>query len=82
MVVEHVEIERRHQCVTQAVLLPEESRFAARLRVVPGAPLVDVERNLARRVVLVENLDVLRDEPVDPQGLRQRRDPFRLGESE
>ncbi len=61
---EDVQVERGQDGVAQAVLLDQEARVAAGQRRVPGAPLVDDQRDLLLRVVLVHDRRVRRDQAV------------------
>nr|GEU28270.1 hypothetical protein [Tanacetum cinerariifolium] len=76
MVMEDVEVERRHHRVAQRVLLVQEACIGALLHVVPGAPFVDQEAQFFLGVVAVQDFDVLFDHAVDPEGVRQRGEPF------
>ena len=81
MLMEDVEVESRHQRITQRVLLIEKAGLATRCGVVPGTPLIDGEADLLLWVPLVHGGAVLTDEVLHRERMRQRRDPLLLAET-
>ena len=73
---ENIEVQGRDERIAQAVLLEQKARVGTRLDVVPGAPLIDVQARLFRRVILVDGGEIVLDQGVDMHGTAQGRDPL------
>ena len=72
MVVEDVQVDRRHQGVPHRVLLVEEPGVGSRLDIVPGAPLVDAQTDGPALGKAADNAAVVFHQFLHPQRLVQR----------
>ncbi len=77
-VVKDVEIDCRHQGVTQAVLLIEEAPFGPRLDVVPVAPLIHDQGDLFFRIEAIHDAAVLVDGLLHLEGGAELFEPLLL----
>jgi len=80
VLVEDVEVERGHDGVTHRALLVQVARVRTRLHVEPGAPLVEQQPDLAGRIQLVHDLDVLLEHGLDLDGLGEGPPVLLVGE--
>ena len=63
--VERVEVHARDERITHRVLLVQEPRGGARLRLIPRPPLVHIQGRLLLRVISIHDLDDVPELPVE-----------------
>ncbi|MNI05969.1 hypothetical protein D3C73_589370 [compost metagenome] len=81
MILENIQVNPCHQCITQSILLVQEARICARLTEEPGSPFIYNQSYPLLRIILVHDIGMTGNQLIHMEGLLHGFEPFAVVEA-